>query len=84
MKRKPDFVVAWDRRNAGVGSPVRRRRAPIFCIVYFLISGAVSLMVGAAVSLAASGTGRLVLWSVTTGAVAVSAGIAYESRLFRA
>jgi len=61
----------------------RPRRSLISTIVYFLISGIVSLMVGAAVSLAASGPGRLALWSGVTATTAVAAGIAYESRLFR-
>jgi hypothetical protein len=84
VKRKPDLAITSNRQGTGVESPVRRRRTPAWSIAYFLISGTVSVMVGAAVSLAASGMGRLVLWSVATGVVAVSAGIAYESRLFRA
>jgi hypothetical protein len=59
------------------------KRKPASAIAYFLIAGIVSLMVGAGVSLAASGTGRLVLWSGATATAAVAAGIAYESRLFR-
>lgn len=61
----------------------RPRWSLVSTIVYFLMSGIVSLMVGAAVSLAASGTGRLALWSGATAITAVAAGIAYESRLFR-
>jgi hypothetical protein len=52
-------------------------------MAYFLISGIMSLAVGAAVSLAASGTGRLALWSGATATTAVAAGIAYESRRVR-
>lgn len=82
MKREPDLTSTSDHRDAGEEIPARLRRAPIVSIAYFLISGTVSLMIGAAVSLLASGTERLVLWSVTTSVVAVSAGYAYESLPF--
>jgi hypothetical protein len=65
------------------GRLAQRKLKPASAIAYFLITGIVSLMVGAGVSLAASGTGRLVLWSGATATTAVAAGIAYESRLFR-
>jgi hypothetical protein len=61
----------------------RPRRSPVPAIAYFLISGIVSLAVGAAVSLAASGTARLALWSGVTATTAVAAGIAHESRWLR-
>jgi hypothetical protein len=83
VKRKPYLEVSSNEMYAGPGRPTQRKRAPISATVYFLIAGIVSLMVGAGVSLAASGTGRLVLWSGATATTAVAAGIAYESRLLR-
>lgn len=69
--------------HTGPECPAQRKRRSASAIAYFLTAGIVSLMVGAGVSLAASGTGRLVLWSGATATTAVAAGIAYESRLFR-
>lgn len=42
------------------------------------------MMAGAAVSLAASGSERLAVWSGVTVITAIAAGIAYESRLVKA
>jgi hypothetical protein len=83
VKRKPYLEVTSDQMYIGPGRPAQRKRTPISAIAYFLMAGIVSLMVGAGVSLAASGTGRLVLWSGATATTAVAAGIAYESRLLR-
>jgi len=63
--------------------PAERERARIAVLIYSLAAGAISVMAGAAASLAASGSGRIVLWSAATCACGIAAGIAYESRLLR-
>jgi hypothetical protein len=83
VKREPYLVATSDQQCTGSDGLALPRRSPVPAIAYFLISGIVSLMVGAAVSLTASGTERLALWSGATATTAVAAGIAYESRLFR-
>lgn len=83
MERAQGFVVTSDPENPGCEDSVRGRWALLPAIAYFLLSGITSLTIGAAISLAASGTGRLVLWSGVTGVIAILTGIAYESRLVR-
>lgn len=77
-------LITSDQQGPGREGPRRRDgRALFLAIAYFLLSGIVSLTIGAAVSLTTSGTGRLALWLAVTGVSAVVAGIAYESRLMR-
>lgn len=76
--------------RALIGSAVRMPRdeqsPPLLwpvMIVYAAISGVVALVMGAVASLAVSGEQRLAWWAGVTAAVAIIAGIAYESRPVR-
>jgi len=72
--------------NADARWPVEGRlqasqgRRGLALIVYSVTSGAVAFVMGAIISLAAQGSERLTLWAAATGAAAVAAGIARESR----
>lgn len=59
----------------------RRDRQCLALIAYSVIAGAAALVVGAAVSLAASGSQRLTLWIAATSTAAITAGVVRESRL---
>jgi hypothetical protein len=83
VERGQSFLVTSDPHLPSDEGPARGRWTPLLAVAYFLLAGIVSLTIGAAVSLAASGTGRLALWAGVTGAIAIAAGIAYDSRLVR-
>jgi len=83
MNRRSGSMVTTERLASPHRRSLRQERVRVPLLIYALISGAVSVMTGAAVSLAASGSGRLVLWSAVTGALAVTSGAVYESRLLR-
>ena len=72
-----------DARLRAEGWPQPRRNWQwLALIVYSVIAGTAALVIGAAVSLAASGSQRLTLWAAATSTAAVTAGVAHESRLF--
>jgi hypothetical protein len=79
----PDVDAPWraEERVRVASTPGRRGLA---LIVYSVISGTVAFVLGAVLSLAVQGSQRLALWSAGTGVVAVTAGIAHESRLLTA
>jgi hypothetical protein len=83
VERGRGFLVTSDSQPSSHDGPVRRRSTPLLALAYFLLAGIVSLTIGAAVSLTASGTGRLALWSGVTGIIAGAAGLAYDSRVVR-
>ena len=78
----PDVDALW-RAEESVRVASRGRQG-LALIVYSVISGTVAFVLGALLSLAVHGSHRLALWSVGTGVVAVTAGIAHESRLLTA
>lgn len=78
----PDVDAPW-RAEESVSGASRGRRGLVL-IVYSLISGTVAFVLGAVLSLTVQGSQRLALWSAGTGVVAVTAGIAHESRLLTA
>ena len=59
----------------------RSERSWLERTVYCVISGAFAVVTGAIVSLAATGSARITLWSAVTAATALAAGMAHESRL---
>lgn len=71
-----EALITADER--GVCGPQQRRQG---MVIYSLASGAVSLVAGAAVSLVASGTGRVVVWCAVSGGASVVAGLIYEPGL---
>ena len=53
-------------------------------VAYSLFSGFVALVAGAAVSLMAGSTSiRLIVWITVSGAIAIAAGVAYETKPFK-
>jgi hypothetical protein len=78
----PDVAAPWRaEEHVQVTSLAQRGLA---LIVYSVISGTVAFVLGAVLSLAVQGSQRLALWSASTGVIAVTAGIAHESRLLTA
>jgi hypothetical protein len=74
-------VVAAERPLPGDHDPSKDKRAQFPLLIYSVACGAISVMIGAVLSFAASGSGRLLLWSAVTSACGIVAGIAYKSRL---
>jgi hypothetical protein len=72
------------RLRADERQAARHDHLTLVVISYSLISGTVAVVIGAAVSLAAPGLDPLALWSIVAAAVAVSAGLVYDSDLMRA
>jgi hypothetical protein len=71
-----------DARLQAEGRPQPRRdQQCLALIVYSVIAGSAALVVGAVVSLVASGPQRLTFWVAATSTAAVTAGVARESRL---
>lgn len=74
----PEVNAPW-RAEESVRVASRGRRG-LALIAYSVVSGTVAFVLGALLCLAVHGSQRLALWSVGTGVVAVTAGIAHESR----
>jgi protein-S-isoprenylcysteine O-methyltransferase Ste14 len=55
----------------------------VILAAYAILSGFVAVVVGAAISLAVPAQQRIPWWTVATGVVAITAGIAHESKAFR-
>jgi hypothetical protein len=81
-KHAPDVDAAWRTEERVQVASLGRQGLAL--IVYSVISGTVAFVLGAVLSLAVHGSQRLALWSAGTGVIAVTAGIAHESRFLTA
>jgi hypothetical protein len=75
-----------DHQHSEIAAPHLDANGPLhysrlMLVIYSTASGFVAFVAGAVVSLVASTTNRLTIWTVTTVTLSVAAGIARESRL---